>query len=234
MSSTKPETHQWGGSRYSVPRPPGYLHMFRAKLGREDTSPDEICGNRGKDVVFPSTYKIKPLSSWSFDQHLLLIQKTHFTLGLGPEFKCTLLQYSSTLCIPPVLELILFMGCWFPLIILLTFSAYESADCRHLWSQESCQQLLTCFPSSAEGTQIPAQSTWSKPTGALVKRRRGQLFLGRTWGTWGCRGEAPVQPQLSYPLSIHNAAPAATCAPSDLPCTPLPHSHGCAHAVPTT
>lgn len=46
----------------------------------------------------PPVYKIKPFSSQSFDQHLLVIEKTHFTLGLSPSIQvCIAPVFSSAL-----------------------------------------------------------------------------------------------------------------------------------------
>lgn len=168
MSSTKPETIS-GEALDTVSR--GLLDICTCSgltSGEKTHLQDEIRGNRGKNMVLPSTYKTKPLPSWSFDQHLLLIQKTHFTLGVGPAFKCTLLQYSPTLCILWVLELILFMGCWFPLIIFI--------DIQCLW--------ISRLKAPLEPEELPAATDplpllcWEDPDPNPVHLEQAHRCLG--------------------------------------------------------
>lgn len=185
---------------------------------------------RGKNVDFPQHRKLnhcclgllisvcywyrKHIAPWSFFQ----------------VFKGISLQYSQAPCILPVLELIFFMGCWFPLIVFYWCSALRNQQSEG--TSGAKRTAGGCWPAIPAGrTQIPTQSTEASPQVPCWKAR-GQpiLHMGSVGG-----GEASTQPHVIIPTRMYvcNAAPAATCAPFEPPCTPR-NSRGFAHAVPAS
>lgn len=81
LGSTKPKT------QHRVQSSPGKPATAQGTASGEDASLRRDAWKGERNIILPSKYKMKPLLSWSFDQHLLLIQKTHSSSGLCPSMK---------------------------------------------------------------------------------------------------------------------------------------------------
>ena len=129
------------------------------------------------------------------------------------------LQYSQAPCILPVLELIFFMGCWFPLIVFI--------DARHL-RISSLRAPLEPKGLLADADLLSLLGGPRSQPRAL--RQAHRCLAGRheasPYRTWGALAgeEAPTQPHVIIPTRtcVCNAAPAP-------PVLPLTH-----HAPPPT